>query len=143
MVFLTQNLISASALWVFEFKMQKLNSNFFFFIQWHIINFVISLYDVIFKNRFYHFLQPYFVRKVEINFIFTKIRSFEIFLKKIEYMKAMLLLMKGDTLTAFNYFLKLPFGKEKLKLLYQEMCISKLLNQTLVYLKGRVIEVTI
>ena len=43
-------------------------------------------------------------------------KGFEIFLKQIEYMKAMLLLMKGDTLTAFNYFLKLPFGMHKLKL---------------------------
>jgi hypothetical protein len=43
-------------------------------------------------------------------------KGFEILLKQIEYMKAMLFLMKGDTLTAFNYFLKLPFGLLKLKL---------------------------
>ena len=43
-------------------------------------------------------------------------KGFQILLNQIEYMKAMLLLMKGDTLTAFNYFLKLPFGMYKLKL---------------------------
>jgi glycosyltransferase involved in cell wall biosynthesis len=44
-------------------------------------------------------------------------KGFQILLNQIEYMKAMLFLMKGDTLTAFNYFLKLPFGICKLKLL--------------------------
>ena len=43
-------------------------------------------------------------------------KGFEIFLNQIEFMKAMLLLMKGDTITAFNYFLKLSFGMHKLKL---------------------------
>ena len=43
-------------------------------------------------------------------------KGFEILLKQIEYMKAMLFLMKGDTLTAFKYFLELPFGMLKLKL---------------------------
>jgi hypothetical protein len=43
-------------------------------------------------------------------------KGFEIFLNQTKYMKAMLLLMKGDTLTAFNHFLKLPFGMYKLKL---------------------------
>ena len=44
-------------------------------------------------------------------------KGFQILQNQIEYMKAMLILMKGDTLTAFNYFLKLPFGMYKLKLL--------------------------
>jgi glycosyltransferase involved in cell wall biosynthesis len=43
-------------------------------------------------------------------------KGFEIFLTNILYMKAMLSLMKGDILTPFNYFLKLPFGIKKLKL---------------------------
>ena len=43
--------------------------------------------------------------------------GFQVFLNQITYVKAMFLLMKGETLTAFNYCRKLPFGMKKLKLL--------------------------
>ena len=44
-------------------------------------------------------------------------KGFQIYLNQITYVKAMFLLMKGETLTAFNYCRKLPFGMKKLKLL--------------------------
>ena len=56
-------------------------------------------------------------------------KGFEILLKQIEYMKAMLFLMKGDTLTAFNYFLKLPFGMLKLKLFISFLLPQKIIQQ--------------
>ena len=56
-------------------------------------------------------------------------KGFEIFLNQIEYMKAMLLLMKGDTLTAFNYFLKLSFGMLKLKLFISFLLPLKIIQK--------------
>ena len=44
-------------------------------------------------------------------------KGFQVLLNQITYVKAMFLLMKGETLTAFNYCRKLPFGMKKLKLL--------------------------
>ena len=44
-------------------------------------------------------------------------KGFKILQNQIIYLKGMLFLMKGDIFTAFNYFLKLPFGTKKLKLL--------------------------
>ena len=43
-------------------------------------------------------------------------KGFQVLLNQITYVKAMFLLMKGETLTAFNYCRKLPFGMHKLKL---------------------------
>ena len=56
-------------------------------------------------------------------------KGFEILLKQIEYMKAMLFLMKGDTLTAFNYFLKIPFGMLKLKLFISFLLPLKIIKR--------------
>ena len=42
-------------------------------------------------------------------------KGFQILQNQIIYLKGMVFLMKGDILTAFNYYLKLPFGKVKLK----------------------------
>ena len=55
-------------------------------------------------------------------------KGFEIFLKKIEYKKAMLLLMNGNTLTAIKYYPKLPFGMEKLKLLISFLWPKKIIQ---------------
>ncbi len=44
-------------------------------------------------------------------------KGFQIFLNQITYRKSMSSLMNGNTLTAFKFCLKLPFGMEKLKLL--------------------------
>jgi hypothetical protein len=55
-------------------------------------------------------------------------KGFQILQNQIEYMKAMLILMKGDTLTAFNYFLKLPFGVLKLKLLISFLLPLKIIK---------------
>ena len=55
-------------------------------------------------------------------------KGFKILLIQIEYMKAMLLLTKGDTLTAFNYFLKLPFGIQKLKLMISFLLPLKIIQ---------------
>ena len=43
-------------------------------------------------------------------------KGFQILLSHIIYLKGMLFLMRGDILTAFNCYLKLPFGMHKLKL---------------------------
>jgi glycosyltransferase involved in cell wall biosynthesis len=43
-------------------------------------------------------------------------KGFQVFLNQIIYVKAMFLLMKGETRSAFNYYLKLSFGINKLKL---------------------------
>jgi len=43
-------------------------------------------------------------------------KGFQVLLNQITYVKAMFLLMKGETLIAFNYCRKLPFGMKKLKL---------------------------
>ena len=53
-------------------------------------------------------------------------KGFQILNNHIIYLKANFFLMKGDTLTAFNYFLKLPFGMEKLKLLISFMLSQKI-----------------
>ena len=55
-------------------------------------------------------------------------KGFQIFLNQITYVKAMFLLMKGDTLTAFNYYLKLPFGIIKLKLLISFLLPIKIIQ---------------
>ena len=44
-------------------------------------------------------------------------KGFQVLLNQITYLKGVFLFMKGDRLTALNYFMKLPFGVLKLKLL--------------------------
>ena len=44
-------------------------------------------------------------------------KGFQILLNQITYLKGVFLFMKGDRLTALDYFMKLPFGVLKLKLL--------------------------
>ena len=44
-------------------------------------------------------------------------KGFQTLLNQITYRRSMSLLLNGNTLTAFKFYLKLPFGMEKLKLL--------------------------
>ncbi|MDC0188460.1 glycosyltransferase [bacterium] len=55
-------------------------------------------------------------------------KGFKILLVQILYMKAMLFLMKGHTLIAFNYFLRLPFGIQKLKMMISFLLPRKIIQ---------------
>ena len=55
-------------------------------------------------------------------------KGFQVLLNKITYRKSMLLLMNGNTLTAFKFFLKLPIGMEKLKLLISFLLPIKIIQ---------------
>ena len=55
-------------------------------------------------------------------------KGFQVLLNQITYQKSMLLLMNGNTLTAFKFFLKLPIGMEKLKLLISFLLPIKIIQ---------------
>ena len=55
-------------------------------------------------------------------------KGFQILLNQIAYRKSMLLLMNGNTLSAFKYYLQLPFGMEKLKLLISVLLPIKIIQ---------------
>ena len=55
-------------------------------------------------------------------------KGFQVLLDQIIYVKAMFLLMKGETRTAFNYYLKLPFGMNKLKLFISFLLPQKIIK---------------
>jgi len=55
-------------------------------------------------------------------------KGFQVLLDQIKYVKAMYLLMKGETRTAFNYYLKLPFGMNKLKLFISFLLPQKIIK---------------
>ena len=55
-------------------------------------------------------------------------KGFQVLLNQITYRKSMLLLMNGNTLIAFKFFLKLPIGMEKLKLLISFLWPKKIIQ---------------
>ena len=55
-------------------------------------------------------------------------KGFQVLLNQITYKKSMFLLMNGNTLTAFKFFLKLPIGMEKLKLLISFLLPLKIIQ---------------
>ena len=56
-------------------------------------------------------------------------KGFQILQNQIIYLKGMMFLMKGDILTAYNYYLKLPFGKVKLKFLISFLLPLKIIQK--------------